>query len=125
VFALGSGAVEVSCEAIGLYAIVDSGVWRDVSPRERGASAHRSKLTPLDQAAQRSRLRLDVHLGTADVEVLQLLDMRPGDVLRLSQRLTDGISLLCAGQTIARGALGERHGRKALQLLTTNGSTGA
>jgi hypothetical protein len=40
--AFGSGAVQVSCDAVGLHAIADRGVWRSVPPSERMRSRRSS-----------------------------------------------------------------------------------
>lgn len=74
-------------------------------------------LTPLDRAVQRTRVALDIMLGSVEVELPKLLDLRCGDVLRLPQRLDQRIAVLCAGRPLARAVLGETQGRKCVQLL--------
>lgn len=115
--AFGSGAVELSCAALGLHAIADSAVWRSVPPSERAAASSLVTLTPLDRAVQRARVALDIMLGSVEVELPKLLDLRCGDVLRLPQRLDQRIAVLCAGKPLARAVLGETQGRKCVQLL--------
>jgi hypothetical protein len=114
--AFGSGAVQVSCDAVGLHAIADRGVWRSVPPSERMPSRPRAALTPLERAAQRSRLRVDAMLGSVEVDLPKLLDLQCGDVLRLPQRLDRGITLQCADAPFARAVLGEQQQRKCVQL---------
>jgi hypothetical protein len=116
-FAFGSGAVRISCDLLGLYAIADGGVWHSVPPGERPAAAARPGLTPLDRAMRSSHVHLDVVLGCVDLELSQLLDLRPGDALRLPQRLDQGAAVLCDGKLVARATLGDAHGRKAMQLI--------
>lgn len=115
--ALGSGAVELSCEALGLHALADSGVWRSVPPSERAAASPLPKLTPLDRAVQRTKVALDIMLGSVEVELPKLLDLRCGDVLLLPQRLDERIGVLFVGRPLARAVLGETQGRKCVQLL--------
>ena len=116
-FAFGSGAVQLSCDALGLHVIADSAIWRSVPPSERAPAHRRAKLMPLDRAARRAKAKLDVMLGSVEVELPKLLDLRCGDVLRLPQRLDQGIAVLCEGKPLARAALGETHGRKCVQMI--------
>lgn len=115
-FVFGSGAIQLSCDALGLYAIADSAVWRSVPP-VRTRSQPLPKLAPLDQAASRARMRLDVMLGSVEVELPKLLDLRCGDVLRLPQRLDQEVAVLCEGKPLAHAALGETQGCKAIQVI--------
>ncbi len=117
-FAFGSGAVVLSCDVLGLHAIVDSSAWYSNPPNERVVAHPLPKLTPLDQAMQGALLRLDVILGGVEVELPKLLDLSHGDVLRLPQRLDQGIAVLCEGRPLARAILGEAHGRKCVQIST-------
>jgi len=122
-FALGSGAVRLSCDAFGLNAIADAAVWRALLPAERASSPQpRPRLTSLERAAHRARTRLDVLLGSVDLELPQLMDLRCGDVLRLPQRLDQGIAVLCEGKTLAHALLGEMRGRKSVQLFADSSS---
>jgi flagellar motor switch/type III secretory pathway protein FliN len=116
-FEFGAGAVYFSCEQLGLYAIADHSIWRAVPPNDRARTA-RPKLTPVDQAVKRPTARIDVVLGAVELDLSNMLDLRNGDVLRLPQRLDEGLSVLCEGQLLARGALGERDGRVSVQLIS-------
>lgn len=116
-FAFGSGAVQLSCDALGLFAIADSAAWRCVPPIERANAQRLPKPAALERAASRAKVRLDVMLGSVEVELPKLLDLRCGDVLRLPQRLDQGIAVLCEGKPLARAALGEAQGRKCVQVI--------
>ncbi len=72
---------------------------------------------PLECVGGSSRVRLVVTLGSAAIDVSTILDMRRGDVLRLSQRLDEGLAVTCAGQLVARALLGASEGRKSVQLI--------
>lgn len=115
-FELGSGSVYFYCDSLGLNLVADRSVWRSTPPSER-ARAVRAKPTPLDQAVRRPHARIDVVLGAVELDLSNVLDLRSGDVLRLPQRLDEGLSVLCEGQPFARGALGERAGRVCVQLI--------
>ena len=115
-FAFGSGAVLLSCEALGLHAIADGGVWRSATPAARTDSRARPAVTPLDRAMDRATARVDVMLGSVELELPKLLDLRRGDVLRLPQRLDAGIQVLCEGQPLAHALLGEARRRKCIQV---------
>jgi flagellar motor switch protein FliM len=99
---------------MGLHAIADAGVWRLVPPAERMA-AHQPALVSLDRAAQSARLRLEVMLGDAELELPKVMDLRVGDVLRLSARLHEPLTVSCEGRPFARALLGVADGRKAIQ----------
>lgn len=118
VFAFGSGAVELSCESLGLHAIADGAVWRGIPPTERSRQHPRPKSTPLNAAVRSAKARLEVILGSVEVELPKVLDLRCGDVLRLPQRLDRAIAVSCEGKPLARVALGERQGHKSVQLLS-------
>lgn len=117
-FAFGSGAVVVSCEPLGWHAIADGAVWRSVPPGERTGAHNRPALMPLERAVRGGRTRLDVVLGSVEIALPRLLDLRPGDVLRVPERLDQGVAVSCAGKPIARASLGERVGRKCVQILS-------
>jgi len=116
-FAIGSGAVALCCEALGLQAVADKAVWKSMPPVERGAAHRLPGLTPLDRAMRRAMGRLDVLLGSVDIDLPRLLDLRRGDVLRLPQRLDRPLALCCEGRPLARVALGARQGRKCVQVV--------
>lgn len=116
-FAFGSGAVRLSCDSLGLHAIVDGGVWRGVPPASRPASTGRTSFVPLDRAVQEARMRLEVVLGSVEIELPTLLGLQRGDVLRLPQRLEQAIAVLCDGKPLGRAALGELRGCKAVQFV--------
>ena len=110
----GSGAIQVCCEPLGLHAIADRGVWSLVPPTEREA-APQPALSSLDRAARRARLRIEVLLGSAELELPKVMDLRRGDVLRLSARLDQPLIVSCEGRPFARALLGEAAGRKCIQ----------
>lgn len=114
---LGSGAIHVACERIGIDAFADSAVWRSLPP-QRMALRPRPPLTPLYLAVQRHDARLDVVLGGVDVEIPMLTDLRCGDVLRLPKRLNESLSVECQGRPVAHAVLGDFQGQKSIQLST-------
>ena len=116
VFEFGAGSVYFSCELLGLHVVADHSIWRSVPPSERARTA-RTKLTALDEAVRSPTARIDVVLGAVELDLSNVLDLRCGDVLRLPQRLDEGLSVLCEGQPLARGSLGERDGRVSVQLM--------
>jgi Type III flagellar switch regulator (C-ring) FliN C-term len=112
-FAPGSGAVHIHCDALGLHLLADAGVWRDtVPPRARQPRA----LVGLKHAVRDSTARLEARLGEVDMELSKITDLRRGDVLRLPQPLDRGIRVLCEEELLASGALGEMLGQKCVQL---------
>lgn len=118
-FAFGAGAVVLRCEPLGCYAIVDGAVWRSVPPSERSRAPRRSELTPIERAVHGGRVRLEIELGNIELAVPRVLDLRPGDVLRVPTRLDEGITVCCGGKPLARAALGQRGGRKCVQVVSS------
>jgi hypothetical protein len=117
VVAFGAGAVHLACERLGLDAIVDGAVWRSLPP-QRAAMQARPPLTPLYQAIRRNATRLDVVLGSVEVELPKLTDLRCGDLLRLPKRLDEALSVEFGGRPVAHAALGELLGQKSVQLMS-------
>jgi len=111
---MGSGAVKIFCEPLGLHAIADAGVWSRVPPAERRAT-RLPALVPLERAAQRASLHLEVMLGRVELELPKLMDLCQGDVLRLSARLDHPFMVWCEGRPFAHALLGDSAGRKSIQ----------
>ncbi|MEO8152137.1 MAG: FliM/FliN family flagellar motor C-terminal domain-containing protein [Rhizobacter sp.] len=116
-FAFGSGAVEFSCQQTGLHVVADSAVWRAVPPIARSAASPLPEATPLNRAVHLATARLEVMLGSVELDLPRLMDLRCGDVLRLPQRLHQPVMLMCEGQPLAQALLGEQQGRKAVQTV--------
>jgi hypothetical protein len=115
-YLFGAGAVQLSCDLLGLYAVADASVWRTVPPPEHSRTALPG-IAKLDRAMGNSRVALEVVLGGAEIDLSKLLDLRVGDVLRLSQKLDRPAAVVCGANTVAHALLGESGGRKAAQLI--------
>ncbi|HEY5760120.1 MAG TPA: FliM/FliN family flagellar motor C-terminal domain-containing protein [Steroidobacter sp.] len=115
--ATGTGSVLICCEGLGLHAVADGSVWRSVPPTRRDVSQRLPALTAVDRAIRKARARLDVMLGSTEVELPKLVDLRCGDVLRLPQRLDQSLAVLCEGQPLAQAALGQAQGRICVQIV--------
>lgn len=118
---LGSGAVHLSCSALGLSAIAAAEALtclEPVGPVFQGRV--RPALTPLNKALGGCKARLSVPLGSVEIALDTLLNLHCGDVLRLPQRLGDDLTVYCEGKPLAKAALGEQHGRKGVQLLAAH-----
>ncbi len=114
-FVFGSGAVQLTCDALGLHVLADRSVLRHVPPRPRKARAATPQVS-LPRAAQRSRLALWVHVGSVELDVAALLGLRFGDVIRLAAPLTELLTVQVNDQVVARAALGRCGHRKAVRL---------
>jgi hypothetical protein len=115
-FAFGSGAVQVSCDWLGLHAVADSSVWRAVPPVDRDRPHRLPKPVALEPALGRATARVEAILGNVEIELAQLLELRFGDVLRLPRRLDQPIAVFCEGKPLTSAALGARQGRKCVRL---------
>ena len=117
-FAPGSGALRMTCRQYGLDAVMEAGAWMRLPPQDRIAATTRLPgVKPLDLAASDAIVRLNVLLEGADVDALTLFDLREGDVLRLSHKLEEGVIVACGGARLARALLGERQGKRSVQVL--------
>jgi flagellar motor switch/type III secretory pathway protein FliN len=112
---VGSGAVKISCEPLGLHAIADAGVWTLLPPPER-KSARLPTIQLLESAVQRANLRIEVMLGSVALDLPKIMDLRCGDVLRLPARLDEPLTVTCEGKPFARAVLGAAAGRKTIQI---------
>lgn len=119
-FAFGSGAVQLSCDILGLHAIADKAVWRALPVVPRAPAQSLPSLAPLDQATQRAVVRLDVVVGDVEVDLPNLLDLHCGDVLRLPQRLDEGMTVLLEGKPLARAVLGRMQDRMCVQVFANH-----
>lgn len=115
--ATGAGSVLISCESLGLHAVADSNLWRSVPPTQRDVTQRLPGLTAVDRAIRNARARLEVMLGSTEVELPKLVDLRCGDVLRLPQRLDQGLAVLCEGRPLAQASLGQAQGRVCVQIV--------
>ena len=119
-YAFGSGAVQIEAGALGLFALADAGVLRHVPPRPSAALGSGLPRVPLERAAARTGLGLDVSVGRVEIGLRTLLELRPGDVLRLPTRLDDTLSVGPPAAPPLRCALGESAGRAALRICPTD-----
>ncbi len=115
----GSGAITIRCEPLGLFAIADAGVWSLTPPTERPAG-RAPALVPLERAARQSSLRIEVLLGSAELPLPTIMDLRRGDVLRLSSRLDQPLAVCCEGRPFARALLGDLDGRRSILISDTH-----
>jgi hypothetical protein len=116
-FAGGAGTVRLEAPALGLVALVDRAAWQGLPCVARDAGALLPAPVPLESAMGGARLRLDVMLGSVELELPRILQLRAGDVLRLPRRLDEPLVVACAGRPLAHAVLGERQGRRSVQLL--------
>jgi hypothetical protein len=116
--ALGSGAVQIEAPALGLFALADPGVLRHVPPRPSAGTWAGPPRMPLERAAARAGVVLDVSVGRVEIGLRTLLELRPGDVLRLPTRLDDTLPLGPAAAPPLRCALGESAGRAAVRICS-------
>lgn len=111
----GEGAIRLSCDRVGLEAVVDAPAWRELLGRAFSVPP-RGGLTPLEAAACTGTVELGVVVGQVDVELAKVLDLRSGDVLRLPRRLDERLMVECDGRPLAEASLGERGGKLCMQL---------
>lgn len=121
VFAFGSGAVQIRCEALGLFAIADAGALAHVPPLERPAAKH-VPLRPLLDSARSAPVSLVVSLGSVELSLSHLMGLEVGDVVCLPTRLSDLVPVTLEGQPLARASLGRIGLYKAVQLVSLESS---
>jgi Type III flagellar switch regulator (C-ring) FliN C-term len=119
-FRFGSGTVQISCDALGLYLLVDADLSRTAAPPSDTTAVSLLNAVRLSEAIRSECVHLEVLLGTVDLPLPQILDLRCGDVLRVTRRLEERLSVHCAGNPIALAALGQSFGRTAAQLFASH-----
>jgi hypothetical protein len=114
-----SGALLVSLPLCG-DVLLDAALVRAVLPARpvaAGAAGARAPLVPLHRAAAALTLPLQVRLEACEVDIGNLQDLQPGDVVRLPHRLDAPAAVVGRdGQPLFGGYLVRRRGRKAVEL---------
>ena len=118
----GAGAVRLEAAAIGLFAIADAGVLRHVPPPAAPLPAA-PPCVALERAVARAPVPLWVSAGHVELGLRTLLELQPGDVLRLPTRLDEPLALRHGDAPPLRCALGEAAGRTAVRLCFTAGES--
>jgi flagellar motor switch/type III secretory pathway protein FliN len=116
-YAFASGAVQITCEALGVHLLADCAVLQHVPPH-----AHTPAVRPapesLKEAAREAPLTLTVGLGSVELDIAHLFELQPGDVICLPTRLADRLPVMLDGKAVAQGALGHCGQRKAVHLVS-------
>lgn len=118
VFAVGSGAVQIVCEALGLYAIADGSVLSQVPPPDRPPVPARAPLQPVLDAVRSAPVSLTVGLGSVELSLSHLLALETGDVICLPTRLDELLPVALEGRPVAGASLGHCGRHKAVQLVS-------
>ncbi len=116
--AFGAGALQIECETVGLSLLADGGVLRQVPPREVGLRSA-TPAVALERTLANAPVRVEVDLGSVEIELASLLELGRGDVIRVPTRLTEGALVHIDGAAIGRASLGTHEGRRAVQLVAT------
>jgi hypothetical protein len=115
-FASGSGAVSLDCSTLGLRVWASRHVLRHVPPRP--SAQPKSPLAPLAASLGGRTVPVTAVAGTVKLAAERLLDLAPGDVLRIGTLVEARAQIrLASGLTLAEGTLGQQAGRRALRLL--------
>jgi flagellar motor switch/type III secretory pathway protein FliN len=113
--AFASGALQLECPAIGLFAVTDASALRHVAPGERAPALERP--APLLRALGRASATATAVLGRVELPLNDLLQMRAGDVLRLPTSLEAALALEVSGVCFATAELGRVGHQVSVQLL--------
>lgn len=117
--AFGAGTIRLTCPHLGLDLLADASAFQHVPPRPRAKNEPRPvSLTPLLSRARQAMVPITVEIGRIELDLARLLDLQPGDVLRLPTRLTDALTLSIEGHEIAKAALGHLGNHRAVQLAS-------
>lgn len=120
-FAFGAGTIRFTCPHLGLELLADSNALQHVPPRPRAKNEPRpASLSPLLSCARQATasVTVTVEIGRIELDLSRLLDLQPGDVLRLPTRLTDALTVSIDGHEIAKAALGHLGNHRAVQLAS-------
>lgn len=115
-FAMGSGAMLLECENLGLRIWACRQVLRHVPPKT--TPQPKSALQPLSACLGDRKVQVTALAGTVTLSAEQLLDLAPGDVLRIGTLADAKAQLrLSTGLRLAEGTLGQQSGRRALRVV--------
>lgn len=111
----GTGALEISVGLIGLQMIVSGSSFQ--APASKEPKAANAVPVSITDIVKDQPVRLDVLAGTADIELINLLELAPGDVILLDACVDEPLQLLGPADTpIGRCALGQSAGHRAIQI---------
>lgn len=122
-FAFGSGALQIRCEMLGLFAIADAGALVHVPPPDRAGQPKPLSLRALLDAVRDEPVSLTVSLGSVELNLPHLLALEAGDVICLPTRVSDLLPVTLEGRAVARASLGQTGRHKAVQLVSLESSS--
>ncbi len=109
-----SGMMNICYPVISLEPILPKLASRDLILNE--TSSKKSRNTELKVLLGGAKVNIEANLGEADITMVDILELKVGDVLRLSSAADDIVTVAVDGKERFRGEIGLRRFRKSIQI---------
>jgi flagellar motor switch protein FliM len=109
-----SGMMNICYPVISLEPILPKLASRDLMLNE--TSSKKSRNTELKVLLGGAKVNVEANLGDADLSMAEILDLKVGDVLRLSTAADDIVTVSVDGKERFKGEIGLRRFRKSIQI---------
>jgi len=109
-----SGMMNICYPVISLEPILPKLASRDLMLNE--TSTKKSRNTELQVLLGGAKVGLEANLGNAELTLRDILDLKNGDIVRLSNAADDNVTLRIDGKERFRGKIGLRRFRKSIQI---------
>lgn len=86
-----------------------------------GPSVDPEAMDAMDRGIREIDMELRAEVGAADMEILEILDLAPGDLILLNHPADAGVTLYVDGTPIERARPGRNGARRAVQILHRGG----
>ena len=109
-----SGMMNICYPVISLEPILPKLASRDLMLNE--TSTKKSRNTELQVLLGGAKVNLEANLGNAELAMRDILELKTGDIVRLSNAADDNVTLRIDGKERFRGTIGLRRFRKSIQI---------
>ncbi|QSZ41308.1 flagellar motor switch protein FliM [Sulfurimonas aquatica] len=109
-----SGMMNICYPVIALEPVLPKLASRDLMLNE--TSSKKSRNTELQVLLGGAKVDIDANLGNADLSMSDVLDIKVGDILRLSSAADDIVTVSVDGKERFKGEIGLRRFRKSIQI---------
>jgi len=109
-----SGMMNICYPVISLEPILPKLASRDLMLNE--TSTKKSRNTELQVLLGGAKVNLEANLGDAELTMRDVLELKSGDIVRLSNAADDNVTLSIDGKERFRGKIGLRRFRKSIQI---------
>ena len=110
-----SGMMNICYPVISLEPVLPKLASRDLMLNEK--SSKKSRNTELQVLLGGAQVELEAHIGTAEIALADILELKVGDILRLNTAANDIITMSIDGKERFKGIIGLRRFRKSIKVI--------